>query len=105
MREETTMHPDFDQLVLRLGTVHDDAVLERLALLDGKPLPHGRHIVAELDGIVVAAQPVGCGDLIADPFRRTAHLVPLLELHAKQLLPATGGHRRSLRTTLRAIHV
>jgi hypothetical protein len=96
------MHQDFQQLVLRLGTVQDDAALEHLALLDGKPLTGGRHVVAEIDGIVVAAKPVDGGALIADPFRRTAHLAPLLELRAKQLLPAGRGH---LRTALRAIHV
>jgi hypothetical protein len=99
------MHRDIDQLVLRLGTVHDDAALDRLAVLDGKRLSRGRHVIAEIDGIVVAAKPVAGGAPIADPFRRTAHLLPLLELRARQLSPTGRGHLRPLRTALRAIHV
>ena len=99
------MHPDVDQLVLRLGTVHDDAAIRRLATMDGKPLGPGPHVVAEIDGIVVAAKPVDGGEPIADPFRRTAHLLPLLDLRAGQLFPGMRGHLRPLRAALRAIHV
>ena len=38
-----------------LHASHDDAALERLAILDGRPLPRGRYVVAEVDGDVVAA--------------------------------------------------
>ena len=74
-----------DPVVLRLCCVHDDEALERLAALEGRSLPTGRFIVAEVGGIVVAALPLGCGGLLADPFRPTAQLVPLLELRADQL--------------------
>jgi hypothetical protein len=100
-----TMHADVDNLVLRLGTVHDDGQLGRLAMMDGKAVGPGPHVVAEIDGIVVAAKPVNGGEPIADPFRPTAHLVPLLELRAGQLFPAVRGHLRPLRAALRAIHV
>lgn len=99
------MQPDVDQLVLRLGTVHDEAALGRLASMDGKSLGPGPHVVAEIDGIVVAARPVDGGEPIADPFRRTAHLLPLLELRAGQLFPVGRGHLRPLRAARRAIHV
>jgi hypothetical protein len=99
------MHSDVDQLVLRLGTIHDDAALNRLAGMDGKPLGPGPHVVAEIDGVLVAAKPVDGGEPIADPFRHTAHLLPLLELRAGQLFPAGHGHLRPLRAALRAIHV
>jgi hypothetical protein len=74
-----------EPVLLRLRTVQDDAALERLATLEGRTAPVGDHVVAEVGGVVVAALPLGPGDPIADPFRLTEHLLPLLELRAKQL--------------------
>src|SRR5580692_2552472 len=74
-----------EAVVLRLCCVCDDEALERLAMLEGRPVSAGRHVVAEVGGTVVAALPLGCGELLADPFRPTAHLIPLLELRAKQI--------------------
>ncbi len=76
-----------ETVVLRLCSVHDDDVLDSLAQLEGVPAPSGRLVVAEVDGIVVAAYPLGNGAPLADPFRPTAHLIPLLELRARQLAP------------------
>jgi hypothetical protein len=93
-----------DPVVLRLCCVSDDGPLERLAQLQGRPAPRGRHVVAEVGGSVVAALPLAGGAPLADPFRPTAHLLPLLELRAKQigLEPAP---RRPLRllTAVRAL--
>lgn len=75
-----------EPVLLRLCTVHDDDALERLAALEGRPASTGRHVVAEVGGVVVAALPLGRGSVSADPFRPTAHLIPLLELRAKQLV-------------------
>lgn len=80
-----------EAVVLRLCSVHDDDVLENLGQLEGVSVPSGRLVVAEVDGIVVAAYPLGVGSPLADPFRPTAHLMPLLELRARQLAP---GERR-----------
>jgi len=77
-----------EPVILRLCTVRDDCILDRLAELEGKAAPRGRYVVAEIDGAVVAALPLGIGAVLADPFRPTAHLVPLLELRAKELAPA-----------------
>lgn len=77
--------PPAEPVMLRLCSVHDDAALARLAELEGRPAPKGRHVLAEVGGVVVAALPLGSGSVIADPFRPTAHLIPLLELRAKQL--------------------
>lgn len=74
-----------EPVVLRLCCVHDDEALDRLAVLEGRPAPAGRFVVAEVGSVVVAALPLGCGPALADPFRSTAHLLPLLELRAKQL--------------------
>jgi hypothetical protein len=82
-----------EPVVLRLCTVHDDEALGRLARLEGRPAPRGRFVVAEVDGSVVAALPVGPGAPLADPFRRTAHLLPLLALRSEQVSP--GSTRRT----------
>jgi hypothetical protein len=70
---------------LRLCSVHDDEALERLAQLEGRPAPRGRFVLAEVNGEIVAALPLPGGDALTDPFRATAHLVPLLRLRAAQL--------------------
>ena len=61
--------PD-EAVALRLCSVHDDPALERLAQLGGE---------------VVAALPLRGGAALTDPFRPTAHLLPLLRLRAGQL--------------------
>jgi hypothetical protein len=86
--------PAPETVVLRLCTVRDDAALERLAQLEGRPAPRGRFVVAEVDGAVAAARPLLGGAPLADPFRPTAHLLPLLELRAAQLeQPERSGRR------------
>jgi hypothetical protein len=72
---------------LRLCRVDDDPALERLAMLEGRPAPAGRYVVAEIDGTVVAAVSLLSGTVLADPFEPTAHLLPLLRLRAAQLAP------------------
>ena len=82
-----------DEVALRLCSVCDDEALDRLAALEGRPTPVGRHVVAEVGGVVVAAKSLITGEVIADPFRSTAHLKPLLELRASQLAPESGRSR------------
>jgi hypothetical protein len=74
-----------ESVVLRLCSVHDDDALARLALLEGRPEPRGRYVLAEVDGEIVAAVPLRGGEPLSDPFRPTAHLLPLLRLRAAQL--------------------
>ena len=83
-----------DGVALRLCSVHDDAALERLAVLEGRPSPRGSFVLAEVNGTVVAALPLGGGKPMADPFRPTAHLLPLLRLRASQLEQATSTRSR-----------
>lgn len=84
---------DTSDVVLRLCRVGDDPQLERLAALEGRRLPFGRMVVADVRGRVVAALPLGGGCALADPFVRTVHLMPLLELRAAQLREP-GARRR-----------
>jgi hypothetical protein len=69
-------------VTLRLAIPADLEALERLAQLDSRPLPPGPHLVAERDGRIDAAMSLSSGELIADPFRRTAELRELLRDHA-----------------------
>jgi hypothetical protein len=82
-----------EAVALRLCRVADDDALERLALLEGRPAPAGRYVVAEVDGDVVAAISLVSGAALADPFKPTAHLMPLLELRAAQLAPEARRSR------------
>ncbi len=93
--------PPAEPVMLRLSRVQDDDVLARLAELEGRPASKGQHVVAEVGGEVVAALPLGPGSALADPFRPTAHLMPLLELRAKQL--ADDRPRRRPQAIWRAV--
>jgi len=95
--------PAKESVLLRLTTIGDAHGIERLAALDGAPAPDCRCVVAEVDGTIVAALPLRGGKVIADPFKPTAHLVPLLELRAKQLAGSTQQQRSTgLRRLVRA---
>jgi hypothetical protein len=98
---ERAAPPPTEPVLLRLSGVQDDEALARLAELEGRRAPVGQHVVAEVGGVVVAALPLGPGSALADPFRRTAHLMPLLELRAKQL--ADDRPRRRPLTVWRAV--
>jgi hypothetical protein len=73
------------EIELRLCRADDDPALERLGVLAERPVPSGRLVVALVNGDLVAALPLVGGAAISDPFVRTAHLKPLLELRASQL--------------------
>ena len=68
---------------LRAASISDARHLKRLAALDSKPAPRGHVLVAEVEDDIPAALELETGTVYANPFRRTAHLVALLELHAK----------------------
>lgn len=86
---------DRDPVVIRLDRVSDEEGLARLAVLNGKPVPMGDHVVAEVRGTVVAALPLDGGRALCD-WIAAAHLVPLLELRAGQI---TGDRVRARRRT------
>jgi hypothetical protein len=69
---------------LRLSACRDE--LERLAALSERPLHDGDWLVAELDGVPVAAVSVEAGTTVYDPFKPTSQIVSLLELRRKQVL-------------------
>ena len=74
-----------NEVTVRLARSSDSRQLLSLAALDSARAPEGPTLVAEVEGRIVAAVPLAGGRAIADPFRRTAHLVQVLELRAAQL--------------------
>jgi|SRR5689334_5092096 hypothetical protein len=94
------------EIRVRLATSRDDAALADLAQLSGREHSPGPWVVAEVDGTLRAAVPLGGGEPLADPFRPTAELCELLTTRAKQLRADDRGavrvrRRRLLETTFR----
>jgi hypothetical protein len=86
------------EVLIREARPADDLAIRALAVLDGAEQPLGRVIVAEVGGSIVAAVPLDGAGAFADPFRRTADLVALLEARAKQLVSERApSHRPRLR--------
>ena len=86
-RREASFHapqPVRTAIQLRLSACREE--LERLAALSERPLHDGDWLVAELDGVPVAAVAVDDGTTVYDPFKPTSQIVSLLELRRKQVL-------------------
>jgi 2-keto-4-pentenoate hydratase len=75
-------------VVIRAARGSDGPMLRRLAALDSAAVPAGEVLIAESEGAVVAAHSPATGATIADPFRRTAEVVELLELRGAMLRAA-----------------
>ena len=71
---------------LRLSACREE--LERLAALSERPLHEGDWIVADVDGVPVAAVSVDDGTTVYDPFRQSSQAMSLLRLRRKQVLAA-----------------
>jgi hypothetical protein len=99
VREPVAASPT-EPVTLRLGGAQDDGALGRLAALNDLPTPVGPHLMAEIDGTVIAAMPLGSGPALGDPFRQTGSLISLLETWKKQL---AGQRRRSRSQALRIV--
>jgi hypothetical protein len=80
-REERHGH----DVVIREAEAADVLAMMRLGDLDSKAVPGGRLLVAEVHGRVQAALALDGGQVLADPFEPTSHLVALLQLRAAQL--------------------
>jgi hypothetical protein len=74
-----------DGVTVRAATPRDCDAVRLLAALESVSMPTGDLLVAEVAGEVVAALPLDGSRALSDPFRRTKHLVAMLELRAQQL--------------------
>jgi hypothetical protein len=85
----TMAHPHrAPTVVIRAARGSDGEDLRRLAELDSARVLAGDVLIAEAEGAVVAAHSPATGMTIADPFRRTAEVVELLELRGEMLRAA-----------------
>ena len=81
-------------VVIRAARGSDGSALENLARMDSQRPLAGDVLLAEQNGVIVAA--LAGERTIADPFRPTADLVALLQVHAGRTAHA-DGHRSRVR--------
>ena len=79
------MHP----VTIRVAAPPDANALSRLEALDGRRRPTGRVLLAERDGVALAALALTSGAAVADPARGTAAL-RVLRRRRYQLLRQGG---------------
>ena len=77
-----------EHLTIRRAQSADRESLIRLAGRDSKRLPSGTFLIAELEGEPWAAVALESGEVVADPFHRTAELVGILRLRAARISEA-----------------
>lgn len=92
-----------ETVIIRPSRESDAASVARLAALDGKPVPVGRLLLAEVDGIAVAALGIDSDERVADPFKPTAALLALMEARASRLSPPPEPESLSGRLLRRAM--
>jgi hypothetical protein len=100
----TGRSPGHEAVELRLAEDRDNRALLRIAQRDTRPLPPGPHLIALRDGRIDAALSTTTGEVVADPFVRTAELVELLRVRARAVSapPSTRSTTRP-RTRLRPV--
>jgi hypothetical protein len=74
-------------VIIRPAHESDASAVARVAARDGKPVPTGRLLVAEVEGVIVAALGIDSDERVADPFEPTAELLRLMEARASRLCP------------------
>ena len=74
-----------ERIVIRRAVNGDDRAVFRLAGLADQPAPPAPLLLAEADGVLVAAVSTVTGAVVSDPFVATADVVALLRLRADQL--------------------
>ena len=72
--------------VVRQATPSDEAVLERIAALDGQRPLSGAVLIGEIDGKPAAAVSIDDGRVVADPFQLTVQLVSVITMRRRALL-------------------
>lgn len=94
-------HTSTDAIVIRPAAEEDAAELIRLAQLDSTHPPTAPLLAAFAGGRALAAISLGDGRAVADPFRRTAEIVAMLEARRDQIR-GPGRARRLRRRILGA---
>ena len=78
----------YSEITIRHATDKDVTAVRHLAALDESDAPKGDALLAFVDGELVAARSVRDSVAVADPFRRTRHVMELLDLQRRQELAA-----------------
>lgn len=73
------------EVAIRLAGRGDDDAIRELEQLDGRELSCGALLLALVGGHPVAALAVADDTVVADPFEKTAPVVDLLRVRARQL--------------------
>jgi hypothetical protein len=97
---EQRSDPHYDAVTIRRTTPDDWTGLERLAQLEGRAVPAGPALVAEVGDRILAAHWTSDDVTLADPFLPTGELVSLLEARARQLGERPRRFTRPLRRAL-----
>jgi hypothetical protein len=88
---------------IRLADADDAGTLRRLAELDSRRALRGRILIAEDDGVAVAALSIDEGRTVADPFRPATMALVMLRMRASALTcyERTPSVRDRIRESLR----
>lgn len=84
--------PHLAGVTLRTARPDDAPDIARLAALDSRSRPSGPLLLAEENGVLRAALSTATGDVVADPFAPTEHLLALLRRHARRRDAPPGWH-------------
>jgi hypothetical protein len=79
------MRSNNSNITIRRLAPADDLTVAMLADLDAADAPDGPLLGAEVEGKLLAAISLRTGEVVADPFSRTAELTDLLELRVAQM--------------------
>jgi hypothetical protein len=90
----SAIHPS---LTIRSARGSDGPALERLASLDSQKVPAGEVLVATSGDELIAAYGIERGQRVGDPFRLTADVLDLLELHAHRREPRHSARSHGAR--------
>jgi hypothetical protein len=91
-----------DALTIRAAKPRDADDLLRLAQLDSRGSLRGHTLIAERDGVAIAAVALSSGAVVADPFTPTADAVRALRLRRYRLM-RHGGNAGPLSSRLRRL--
>ena len=89
-------------ITIRSATIHDAQALSRLAALGGSRALRGRALLAERDGVAVAAIALNNGSVVSDPVRPGTDAVDMLKRRRYRLL-RQGGDVGQARFLLRRL--
>ena len=85
-------HNDSAEITIRAARDEDMREIARVAGRDTGELPAGPVLVAKVGSDVRAAISLSDGNVVADPFYRTAELVQMLKIRAGTVSGARNGH-------------